>query len=217
MHREADPAAVEQFKALRTRLYLQREEPPRCLMVASSAAGEGKSLVAANLAISLAMSVTGEVILVDCDMRRPMIHKLFGLAGGRGLADYLSREESLDGLVVRTPLERLRFLPSGAAGHRNAPELLSSPQMAVLFAELASRFPTHRIICDCPPLSAGPDAAIVAGHVDGALRVVRAQEVARESVARALGMLGREKVIGMVFNGSKGASGNGGRSSRQPA
>jgi len=91
MHPEADPAAVEQFKGLRTRLFLQQERPPRSLMVASSVAGEGKTLVAANLAISLALGLSGEAILVDCDLRRPAVHRLFGLADRRGLADYLMR------------------------------------------------------------------------------------------------------------------------------
>ncbi len=203
MHREADPAAVEQFKVLRTRLFFQRENPPRSLMVASSLAGEGKTLVAANLAISLALGVNAQALLVDCDLRRPAVHRLFGLTERRGLADYLLHGESLERLVVPTPLERLLLLPSGATLHRSAPELLSSERMSVLFSDLERLFPNHRIICDCPPLSSGPDAAILARHVDAALIVVMAQDAGREVVARSLEMLGREKVAGLVFNGSK--------------
>jgi capsular exopolysaccharide synthesis family protein len=205
-HREADQAAVEQFKVLRTRLFLQNENPPRTLLVASSVTGEGKTLVAANLAIALALGLTGEALLIDCDLRRPSLHRLLGLSEKRGLADYLLREESLESLVVRTPLERLLLLPSGAVLQRNAPELLSLPRLGHLFAELAERFPEHRIICDCPPISAGPDAAILARHVDAALLVVKAQDVGREVVARSLEALGRQKVVGMVFNGSRSAT-----------
>jgi protein-tyrosine kinase len=203
MHREADPAAVEQFKTLRTRLFLQCENPPRSLMVASSVAGEGKTLVAANLAISLALGLSGEALLIDCDLRRPSVHRLFGLAESRGLADYLLRGESLEALVVRTPLAGLLLLPSGAKLHRNAPELLGSQRMTALFSDLARCFPNHRVICDCPPLSSGPDAAILARHVDAALLVVMAQDASREVVARSLGVLGKEKVLGLVFNGSR--------------
>lgn len=202
-HREADPAAVEQFKTLRTRLFLHNDNPPRTVLVASSVAGEGKTLVAANLAISLALGLVGEALVVDCDLRCPGQHRLFGLPERRGLADYLMREASLETLVVRTPLERLWLLPSGAMLRRNAPELLSLPRMAELFGELRERFPGHRIICDSPPLSAGPDAAILARHVDAALLVVRGQEAGREVVARALNMLGRQRVAGVVFNGSQ--------------
>lgn len=203
MHREADPAATEQFKVLRTRLFLQHEDPPRSLMVASSVAGEGKTLVAANLAIALAMGLTGDAILVDCDLRRPSLHRLFGLPERRGLADYLLREEDLDALLVRTPLDRLLLLPSGAVLHRNAPELLSSVRMGVLFSELARGYPNHSIICDCAPLSAGPDAAILERHVDGTLLIIKAADAGREVVSRALSMLDKSKVLGMVFNGSR--------------
>jgi protein-tyrosine kinase len=202
MHEQADPVAVEQFKALRTRLYLQQENPPRTLLVASAVAGEGKTLVAANLAISLALGLTGDALLVDCDLRRPSVHRLFGLSERRGLADYLTREEPLETLVVRTPLPRLLLLPSGAALHKSAPELLSSERMATLFTELARVFPTHRVICDCPPLSSGPDAAILARYVEGSLLVVMAGDAGRETIARSLKMLGREKVLGLVFNGA---------------
>ncbi len=201
MHREADPAAVEQFKMLRTKLFFQRENSPRSLMIASTVAGEGKTLVAANLAVSLALGLTGEALLIDCDLRRPAISKLFGLPDKRGLADYLTRAESIEDLVVRTPLPGLLFLPSGGALHGSAPELLSSPRMATLFSELAGLFPDHRIICDCPPLSSGPDAAILGHYVDGALLVVMANETSREAAARSLTALGREKVLGVVFNG----------------
>ncbi len=201
MHAEADPAAVEQFKTLRTRLFLQRPDPPRTLLVASSVAGEGKTLVAANLAISLALDLTGESLLIDCDLRRPGLQRLFGLGERRGLTDYLMRGEPLENLIVHTPLERLQLLPAGGSLNHGAPEMLSAPRMAELFAELGAAFPNHRVICDCAPLSAGPDAAILTRYVDGALLVVMAQEPGREVVARALDTLGRSKVLGMVFNG----------------
>jgi len=202
MHRDADPAAIEQFKVLRTQIYHNRPNPPASLMVASSEGGEGKTMVAANLAISLALGLNERAVLVDCDLRQPGIHRLFGLTDCRGLADYLLRDEPLEGLIVQTPLPRLMLLPSGACLHRNAPELLSCEKMHGVAAEVARLYPGHFIICDSPPIAAGPDAAIIARYLDAVLLVVRSGAASREVVARAMNLLGREKILGAVFNGA---------------
>ncbi|MFH0810089.1 MAG: CpsD/CapB family tyrosine-protein kinase [Pseudomonadota bacterium] len=209
LHREAHPAAVEQFKTLRTRLFFQREDAPRTLLVASAVTGEGKTLVAANLALALALSLEGDTVLVDCDLRRPALGRFFGVRERRGLADCLSRGERAEDVVVRTPLPRLLLIPGGGRLQSNAPELLGSARMAEFFADLRSLFPNHRVVCDCPPLSAGPDAAILARYVDGVLVVVMAHEAGREEVARSLDLLGKEKLLGIVFNGSEAVGGRG--------
>lgn len=196
-----DPAIVEQYKMLRTYVLQHRNgNPPRTLLITSTVQGEGKSTVAANLAIAIARSVHEHVLLIDCDLREPSLHRLFGLKPDRGLADYLRRGNiELSELLLRTGIDKLSFLPAGPRA-ADAAELLASERMRSLLAEVRSRYDDRYIILDSTPLLPTTDPSILARQVDALLLVVRAGKVNREMVARQLEAVGRDKLLGVVFN-----------------
>ena len=143
--------AAEQFKILRTSiLFPASGKRPRSIMVTSVAEGEGKSFVAANLAVSVATHVNWNVLLVDCDLRRPSIHRQFGFSKVPGLSHYLLTGTKLPLLLKRTAVKHLTILPAGRPPD-NPSELLSSERMAAFIDELVARYKDRLIILDSPP------------------------------------------------------------------
>ena len=131
---------AEQFKILRTNLLFPVSgKPPRTIMITSAVSGEGKSFVAANLAVSIAQGIDEHVLLMDCDMRMPAIHKSFGLSNIQGLSDYLSDDAPLSSSILKTKTERLTILPGGKPQH-NPAELLASEKMSQLLVEAKTRY-----------------------------------------------------------------------------
>jgi protein-tyrosine kinase len=194
------PAIVEQYKMLRTHLLQYRSgRPPRTILVTSTLRGEGKSSVAANLAISIARSVKEHVLLMDCDLREPSLHRLFGLHPARGLVDHLRRGVGLAELLLHTEVDKLSFLPAGAKA-ADAAELLASEKMRSLLAEVRARYDDRFIVLDSTPLLPTTDPSILARQVDAVLLVVRAGMANRELIARMVETVGREKFLGVVFN-----------------
>jgi exopolysaccharide/PEP-CTERM locus tyrosine autokinase len=196
-----DQAIVEQYKMLRTSvLHRQNGTAPRTVLITSALPGEGKSTVAANFAIAIAKSVKERVLLMDCDLRDPSLHKIFGLNPERGLADYLRYEAELPELLMRTGVDKLSFLPAGPFAP-DAAELLSSERMRSLLAEVKARYDDRFIVLDSTPIVATTDPSILATQVDAIILVVRAGMADRELVARTADSIGRQKLLGVVFNG----------------
>jgi protein-tyrosine kinase len=194
------PAIVEQYKMLRTHLLQYRSgRPPRTILVTSTLRGEGKSSVAANLAISIARSVKEHVLLMDCDLREPSLHALFGLRPAAGLSDYLRREVGLAELLLRTEVAKLSLLPAGPRAS-DAAELLASDKMRLLLSEVRERYEDRLIILDSAPLLPTTDPALLAAQVDGVLLVVRSGAADRELIARMVETVCSERILGVVFN-----------------
>jgi tyrosine-protein kinase Etk/Wzc len=197
---------IEAFRNLRTSLiWSDGGEALKTLVVTSAAPGEGKTLTAANLAVTLAYDGL-RVLLVDCDIRRPRIHGLFRLPRSPGLMELLttSRQPSGDSFappdVIRTTsITGLSVLTCGALPS-NAANLLSSTRMRVLLQELQSQFDI--IVLDTPPVLATADAGIVASLTDGVLLVVRAGTTDRNAAQRAYQQLANvgARVVGTVLN-----------------
>jgi exopolysaccharide/PEP-CTERM locus tyrosine autokinase len=191
---------AEQFKILRTNLlFSESGKTPRSVMVTSTAAGEGKSYVAANLAVSVAQHVNWNVLLIDCDLRRPNIHRQFGIQNATGLSDYLENGTDLEQLLVKTGIENLTILPAGALPD-NPSELLSSLRMAALIEEVASRYKDRLIILDSPPPKLTAEAGALARYVDGILLVVKYGSTPRDSVTELISKLGKNRILGAVIN-----------------
>lgn len=130
----------EQFKMLRTNLLFPSSgKSPRTIMVTSAVPDEGKSFVAANLAISIAQSIQEYVLLIDCDIRRPCIHTQFGFGDVPGLSEHLANGPSLSSLLLKTEVNKLSILPGGKPPH-NPSELLSSQRMSKLLEEVTERY-----------------------------------------------------------------------------
>ena len=195
---DASSPAYEAFRSLRTTIRFQTEEhAQKSLLVTSAGPQEGKSLVSACLATSLAQ-LGLRVALVDANLRTPSLHTALGVSQEPGLADYLSGTEGPP-LQENCGTDGLNLLAAGSVPE-NAPELLASQRMADLIADLAAD--SDHVILDTPPLLTAADAAAMARYVDGVLLVVRANQSRRDQIQRAKAMLAQinAHVLGVVFN-----------------
>ena len=150
---------AEAYRHLRTSLLLSSAgQPPKTILVTSSQPSEGKTTTAVNTAIMLAQT-GAQVLIVDCDLRRPRIHANFGVSNARGLTNYLSGDRDIDSLVQPyDKLPNLKLLTSGPIPP-NPAELLGSSEMRRLLTVLGDRF-TH-IVIDSPPAISFTDASIL--------------------------------------------------------
>ena len=191
---------AEQFKILRTNLlFAESGKTPRSLMVTSAVPGEGKSFVAANLAVSVAQHVNWNVLLIDCDLRRPSVHWQFGYQNIAGLSEYLTNGTDLEPLLQKTGIENLTILPAGTLPD-NPSELLSSDRMEALLEEVASRYNDRLIILDSPPPKMTAEAGALARYVDGILLVVKYASTPKDSITELINKLGKNKILGAVVN-----------------
>jgi len=191
---------AEQFRKLRT--YLIRpgsENPPRTILVTSAFSGEGKSLVAINLAISIAIELHSHAVLVDCDLRNPTLSRWFGYEKAKGLSDYLLSKAELPELLVKTQIDKLTLLCGGST-QDNPVELIGSHKMDALVEELRARYEDRYIILDSSPILATTEPNVLNKIVDGILFVVRAGITPRESVQQAIKLLEKDKIMGVVLN-----------------
>jgi capsular exopolysaccharide synthesis family protein len=179
--------AAEAFRNVRTSMMLVRSElPSKALLFTSVAPEEGKTVVAANLAIALAQAGR-KVLLLDADMRKPRVGTIFQIeTGGAGLAEILGEGASLEDAVRATAIERLSVLPC-VSTPSNPSELLESEQLAALIAHAKEMY--DFVLFDSPPLMAVTDAAVLASRVDGVILVVKGGAMPRELLRRAMATL----------------------------
>ncbi len=193
----ASPILIEQFRNLAASLNrMQRERTLQSLVVTSPSPGDGKSHVAANLALTLSGSYRRRVLLIDADLRRPTLHALFGVKGAPGLLTTLRGTE--DGVLAVVPVsESLSLLPAGGVLANPIGEL-SSGRMARLISMVSSRY--DWVIVDTPPAAGLADARIVSETVDGVVLVVRAGVTQFPDLEASAHALGADRVLGIVLN-----------------
>ena len=192
--------AAEEFRKLRTLIFqTSKSKPMRTLLVTSAAPGEGKSTVAINLALAIALGVKERALLVDCDLRNP--HKNPLLKGNTlpGLSDYLTDKLEPKDLIVRTETPKLSVLPSGSRTS-SAAELLGSEEMKNLMETLKLQDAYRYIIIDSPPIMVTTEPVILSEMVDGIILVVLAAKTPRDLVQRAIDSINKEKILGIVLN-----------------
>ena len=188
------------FKMLRTQVLQQlRENNWNSLAITAATQGAGKSLIAANLAISISLEVNHTVLLVDLDLRRPSIHKYFGFEPEYGLHDYLIDDINVKDILVNPGFERLVLLP-GKGTTYDSSELISTPKMMQLVEELKHRYKSRIVIFDLPPLLALDDSLVFIPHVDSALMVVENGKNTEDEVVQSLKLLEHTNLIGTVLN-----------------
>lgn len=190
----------EAYRELRTNLeFASLDTAIRTIVVTSPGPDEGKSTTLANLAVTMAQAEK-RVILMDCDLRRPCLHKLFGLSNDVGLTTLIVDEAALsDPPLQETAIPGLWLLASGPLPPR-PPDLLGSRRMEKVIAALLER--SDIILLDAPPIIAVTDAAVLASKVDGVLLVVSAGNTGREDARQAVARLEKVKarIIGAVLN-----------------
>ncbi|OGR19510.1 MAG: hypothetical protein A2X81_03375 [Desulfobacterales bacterium GWB2_56_26] len=192
----------ESFRVLRSRILHPHDGRPMCrtVMVTSVLPQEGKSFVSANLAIALAQGVDHHSLLVECDLRLPSVSRLFGISHEQGLADYLLNRSEIPSLIRQTSLEKLTILPSGLPPP-NPAELLGSMRMQSLVTELSARYSDRIVVFDTPPYQVVSESAVLAKLIDGVVLVVRHGVSGKLSIQKTVEEIGREKIIGLIFNG----------------
>lgn len=191
---------VEYYNLLRTRiLRLTQEKGGRAIMITSALPGEGKTTTAINLAFTFAKEYEHTAMLVDCDLRKQSIHEIMGYNSDVGLLNHLLDGTPVYDLVVWPGVEKLTVISGGKTIHESS-EVIASPRMRELATEMKDRYPERYVFFDVPPLLAGADALAFAPLVDWIILVVQAGKTPMSEVNKALQMLPREKVLGLILN-----------------
>jgi len=190
---------AEAYRVLRTNLlFTRKEETLNTIVIVSAGAGEGKSTTAINLATVFAQAAN-RVLIVDSDLRRPTLHKLFKVANNLGLTNYLLKQNTLAEIVQTTAVPNLDFMASGKLPNSSM-GILGSTQMKQMIAELKQRY--DFIFFDSPPILGVSDASILASEVDLVMQVIQYRRYPQPMTLRAKQMI--EKVggnfVGIVLN-----------------
>jgi receptor protein-tyrosine kinase len=191
-------AASESYRTLRTNLlYSFVDNPPKVIVLTSPGPGEGKSTTCVNLGVVLAQAGR-DVLTIDCDFRRPVVHNFFGLRNLSGIVDVLVGERRVQE-VWKEPLEGLKVVPVGTIPP-NPAELLGTRRFSEFLAAMRQEF--DYVLVDAPPVGLVSDPAILATQGDGVLLVLDAQNTRRASVRQALHSLEAvgANVLGTVMN-----------------
>jgi len=188
-----------EFRRLYSNIRNSNDEKLKSVMVTSSVIEEGKSTVSSYLALSIAENSDDKILLLDADLRRPMINVFFRLPIETGLADVLQKKCSIKQAVKSTPVTGLSIITAGKLTSDPA-TILNQQRLKEMFEEL--KFYFDFIIIDVPPIIPVSDPLIIANEVDGVVIVVRAGKTPREVVKRAVNFLNNSNinVLGTVLN-----------------
>ena len=190
---------AEAYRFLRTDLMLSTQSTDaRSIMVATAKPGQGGTVTVANLGISLALDGK-RVVLVDADMRRPSLHRVFKVSNDLGLSNVLSNENDLEEAILSTEVDNLLIIPAGPAPS-NPSELLGSGRMRTLVQKLAEH--ADYVLFDTPSAIAFTDAVVLSRVIDGVILVVRAQQVPRGAELQVCNLLNKAgaNIFGVVLN-----------------
>ena len=170
------------------------------IMVSSSNPNEGKTFIAINLALSIALEQDKTVLLVDADVLRPSIQRELEIESKEGLLEYLIDEvSSLSDVIYNTNISNLKLIPAGQP-HRLTNELLASTKMVSLAEELAQRYPDRIVIFDCPPILGVTETPVLSSLVGQAVIVVEESKTKLEDVKKSVSQLNEDIAIGIIMN-----------------
>ncbi|QAA32013.1 CpsD/CapB family tyrosine-protein kinase [Clostridium manihotivorum] len=190
---------AEAFRTLRTNIqYSSLDEKMRVIVITSSSPSEGKSTVISNLASSMAQAGK-KVLLIDCDFRRPTVHKKFGIPNSKGLANIIIGENKIEECLKSTEIKNLYILTCGTLPP-NPSELLGSKAMTKYLNEFKEIFDV--VLIDAPPVLAVTDAQILSVNADGTLLVASYGKTEKKAIIKSKEMLDKvgSKLIGVVLN-----------------
>jgi len=193
-------SASESYRGIRTSiLFSSAESAPQVLLISSAAPKEGKTITAANLAVVMAQA-NGKTIILDCDLRRPTMHRLFGISKDMGVSNLLVGGGSAKEAIIHTRIPNLDIIPCGTIPP-NPSEILGSARMLTLLNGLRKLY--AHILIDSPPSTAVTDAVVLSKSVDGVVMVVRTGYTAREIVKNGMAQFGAvgAHILGAVLNG----------------
>lgn len=210
---------IEQFRGLRTQIYQFRDQAPlKTILVSSGLPAEGKTFVAANLAMSLARNKNNTVLLIDGDLRKPMLHTILGAPNLPGLTEYLAGTAQVSEILqrnqvssfveagIRRSIPDLTLIPAGAGGDHSS-ELIANHRIDELIASLSPHF--DWILIDSPPALAVSDAIDLARAADAVLLVAREASTPFDVTQRTQAAFSNSRILGFVLNAVKDAPSSG--------
>jgi len=192
--------ASEAYRGIRTSiLFSSADYTPQVILVSSSMPREGKTITSTNLAIAMAQAGS-KVILLDCDMRRPKVHKIFGVQRDKGMSNILVGSCSFEEALVHPDIPNLDIVPCGPIPP-NPAEIVGSNRMETLLKGLRKEY--SHIIIDSPPIMAVTDGVVLAKFADGVVLVIRAGDTPREVIRNGIGQLQgvNARILGALLNG----------------
>ena len=198
---DTDPSVRTSYKMLRTRiLQRMRANNWRSIAITSATQGDGKTLTAINLAISLAGDVNHNVCLVDLDLRHSSVARYLGIEGDQGVSECLEGKQSLKSVLVRPNIDRLVVLPNYQMQDHSS-ELISSPAMRRAAAAISSD-PQRIVVYDMPPMLSADDLLAFEPLTDAVLLVVAERKTTRTDTMKAFELLENANVLGTILNRS---------------
>ena len=192
----------EQYRAIRTNIeYSNVDQNTKTILVTSSDKNEGKTTTVSNLAVSFA-NLNKKVLILDCDLRNPSIHKMFKLNNIYGLTDILAKDKAVDKCIQKTELENLYVLTAGAIPP-NPAEILSSEKMKNLIEDLKNIY--DYIFIDTPPIGLVTDAGVLSSFIDGVVLVVKSESVEKKYLEETKKKLDAvdARILGAILNSYK--------------
>ena len=171
----------------------------RVVLITSPLPQDGKTIIASNLAIGLASLPDTHVTLIDADLRKPGLHKMLGVSVNKGLGEYLEQRADISEIYYDTPVPRLFIIPGNKA-YAHPEKILSSKRIQKLLKKLQTKYPTGYIVIDSSPTLFSTEPEILLNSVDSAIMVVRYGKTQKENLQRALDLLDKEKITGIIFN-----------------
>ena len=198
---DQESAGAEAFRLISVRLYdMRHDRHLKSLLITSTIPQEGKSMVSANLACTLAKGGHEKVLLIEGDVRRPTLAQKLGMESRAGLCELLRKEVSLFQSIVHLPDAKMWVLPSGQVDG-NPLELLQSQKLSPLMTQLVGYF--DWIIIDSPPVLPVADASVWSAFADGILLVTRYGITQKKELIRGVNQIDKRKLVGAVLNYSK--------------
>jgi non-specific protein-tyrosine kinase len=190
--------AEEEFRKLKTQLFLRLPNPPHSILIASAVPQEGKTVVAVNLAMAISKEINKKAILIDGDLRKPGIH-LGKDKTSKGLSDFLSDGTPLSEILTNTEVENLKIITAGTQTS-NSSELIGSGRMGEFLKAVGESGENAYLVIDSSPIISTTEPTVLSHLVDGVILVIMADQTPKEYVQRALKSIDRQKIIGVVFN-----------------
>ena len=192
--------ASESYRGIRTNiLFSSAESVPQVILITGVGPQEGKTITTANLAVTMAQA-DSKVVIIDCDMRRANVHKVFGTANDHGISNLLVGNSNMREAIIHTRIPNLDVIPCGPIPP-NPSELLGSARMKTLLNSLRKHY--AHILIDSPPSIAVTDAVVLSKSVDGVILVIRAGYTAKEIIKSGIAQFGAvgTHILGAVLNG----------------
>jgi len=198
-HSNPNSMISDQFRTIRTNLqFLTKESKNRLFLITSPEAGEGKSTAAANLAVSMAQQKE-KVLLIDANLREPVIHAIFKISNNTGLTDVLMNEETFEEAIYQTRIENLDILTSGSTSPIPV-ELLGNEKMPGLLNKLANSYDV--VLIDSPSILKFPETRLLATRCDGVVLVLSQGKTQLEKITETKRVLelADAKLVGAIMN-----------------